>query len=105
MQVQLTSATEAQHVALEHRFHRFYSRDVLRVEYPVTCDSHGLDVFRDEFAETTMDVDCGWLISLPFPSDHFVPFTDDDSGTVVAALTCEICGSKTDKHFDEDCFK
>lgn len=56
-----------------------------QIQYPVTCDSHGFDVFRDEFEDDPVaDVDLAQLIELPYPVEQFVPFTEESAGTQLA---------------------
>lgn len=108
MQVQFAAIMPSESERMKQRFGRFYSDEHARVEYPVTVDSHGFDVFRDEFATRPaglLMVDNAVLIELPYPVEGFVPFSEEDAGVAVASLMCETCGSLTDKHTEEECFK
>lgn len=89
LQVQVSAATLDEDVSLARRFGRFYSVDTGQVQYPVTCDSHAEDVYRDEFTDTGLPVEHAQVIDLPFDYDAFVPFTEDASGTVIAELGAE----------------
>lgn len=91
LQVQVGGQTTlAEDFKLTQRFGQFYSADEYLVSYPVTCDSHGFDVFRDEFEDVPdRYVDFAALIVLPYPPDQFTPFTEESAGTELGQWTLE----------------
>ncbi len=87
LQVCLTDSPSAgQKNALERRFGRFWFPALGDVQYPVTDESHGEDVFRDEFEDGTVHdgkVAAAWLVEV---DDDFVlaelPLVGEDDGSV-----------------------
>lgn len=85
--VVLEALNPAQEKYLVRRFGRFWSPEHGHIEYPVSCDTHGFDVFRDEFGPGTIfenSVAHAALNALPFGPDSFEPFSEYSEGWRIA---------------------
>lgn len=86
LQVKVGHVTADEGMRLMARFGKWYDPETGEVQYPVSCDSHGFDVFHDEFEEVGTGVDSAAIVDMPYGYDAFVPFTEESAGTALYEL-------------------